>query len=115
MDLFDFSVKETEIFEKIHEISIKYNMDKKNIIQTYLNFIIREKLSHAKPESDENSDNESGMVFKRNHLYGLSTAKLTEFFKLMENIIHITDMPIEIIVKYFSYNIKKFYSTISEK
>jgi DNA polymerase III delta prime subunit len=115
MDLFDFSVKETEIFEKIHEISIKYNMDKKNIIQTYLNFIIREKLSHAKPESDENSDNESGTVFKRNHLYGLSTAKLTEFFKLMENIIHITDMPIEIIVKYFSYNIKKFYSTISEK
>jgi DNA polymerase III delta prime subunit len=32
---------EPDIFGFIHDISIKYNMDKKNIIQTYLNYVIR--------------------------------------------------------------------------
>jgi len=119
-ELFEPTIDETYIFNRIHEISIKYNMDKKNIIQTYFNFIIRTKLLEPK-ESDSRSissilvteNPEILVVSDEYHLYKLSTPKLSEFFQLVENIIHITDVPIEIIVKYFAYNIKEFYKTCS--
>ena len=70
------------IVDFIHKISIDYNMDKKNILLFYFNFIIR------------NYPNEVN----------------SNFFNLIENIIHNNDTSIEIVIKYFAITMNKHFS-----
>ena len=70
-----------EIIAYINEISIIYNMDKKNIIQTYYNHVIRE---HPQ----------------------LLSKKL---FDLIERIIHNSEAKVDHIIKYFVYFTHKYY------
>jgi DNA polymerase III delta prime subunit len=82
--LFDTEVKEDDIINYIHEVSIKYNMDKKNIIQTYFNYIIKNYDSLVNPE----------------------------LMNIIEKIIHNNDTKIEYIVGYFVYFTRKYYATL---
>jgi replication factor C subunit 3/5 len=70
-----------EIIAYMNEISILYNIDKKNIIQTYYNHVIRE------------------------HPELLSR----ELFDLIETIIHNSEAKIDHIIKYFVYFTNKYY------
>ena len=102
--LFRRTMTDTEMFLMIHTMSIQYNMDKKNIIQNYFHFIIRNKLCFRNiQESQEDL------------LSNLSTERLTEFFLLVKNIIHTTDIPIEMIIQYFISHIRKFYQKLEEE
>jgi DNA polymerase III delta prime subunit len=71
-----------EVLAYIHHICVQYNMDKKNIIQTYFNYIIR------------------------NHGY-LITPK---YLNIVTNIIHATDVNIENILNYFCNNLQYYYT-----
>jgi replication factor C subunit 3/5 len=71
-----------EVLKYIHSICIQYNMDKKNIIQTYFNYIIR------------------------NHGY-LITPK---YLNIITSLIHATDVNIETILKYFCNNLQNYYT-----
>ena len=73
--------KNDEIYNFINEISIQYNMDKINILQSYFNFVIR-----SYPEIITN-----------------------EFLMIIETIIHNNEINIEYIIKYFTIFIKKYY------
>ena len=75
-------INEVEIINYIHEISIQYNTDKKNIIKNYFNYIIRNKKE-------------------------LLTVK---FLDIIENIMHCNEYNIEHIIKYFVNNLKFHYS-----
>ena len=77
----DPKMEETKIVMYLHEISIKYNMDKKNIIQSYFNYIIRNK-------------------------HNIIT---TKFLNIVENIIQTSENNIEHIVNYFVFFTKKYY------
>jgi len=66
----------------IQNICIQYNMDKKNIIQTYFNYILR------------------------NHGY-LITPK---YLDIVTTIIHASDADIETILNYFSHNLYRYYA-----
>jgi DNA polymerase III delta prime subunit len=123
-DLLNATVTDDTIFYKIHEMSIQYNMDKKNILQNYFHFIIRNKLIMPilQPGSDsvndllENDESISVSVSSdKNILHDLSIAKLTELFQLIKNITHITDIPIEIIIRYFICNMRKYYRGLTEE
>ena len=70
-----------KIYDFINDISIQYNMDKINILQSYFNYVIR---------------NESKIIS-------------TEFLNIIEKIIHINEINIEYIIKYFIIFIKKYY------
>jgi replication factor C subunit 3/5 len=83
--LFDKTVKEDDIINYIHDVSIKYNRDKKNIIQTYFNYIIKNYESLVEPE----------------------------FMNIAEKIIHNNDTKIEYIVGYFVYFTRKHYSLLA--
>jgi DNA polymerase III delta prime subunit len=67
-----------EIITNINEISIQYNIDKKNILKNYFNFIIRKKKEII----------------------------TTEFLKIVEVIMHSNDSNIEYIIDYFVYHMK---------
>ena len=69
------------IIEYIHNISIKYNMDKKNIIQTYFNYIIQ------------------------NYPARISS----EYLNLIETLLHNNEAKIEYIIKYFIIFVKDYY------
>ena len=69
------------IIEYIHNISIKYNMDKKNIIQTYFNYIIQ---------------NYPALIS-------------SEYLNLIETLIHNNETKIEYVIKYFIIFIKDYY------
>ena len=73
--------KNDEIYNFINEISIQYNMDKINILQSYFNFVIR-----TYPDIITN-----------------------EFLMIIETIIHNNEINIEYIIKYFTIFIKKYY------
>lgn len=73
------------IIHYINDISVKYNMDKKNILQTYFNYVIRN--------------------------YGSSVIS-PSFIQLIENIIHCGDTKNDIVVNYFSFFVRKYYNTI---
>lgn len=66
----------------IHEISIKYNIDKKNLIKDFFNYIIR---------------NKSNIVN-------------AEFLNYVENLIHSTDCNNKTYINYFVSNLSKFLS-----
>jgi len=78
-----------EIISFIYDISIKYNIDKNNIIQLYLNYVIRD----CPDESKKN------MI-------------TTEFLDIIEKIIH-NDIKNEYIVKYFCCFMKQYYLSFS--
>lgn len=82
--LFNNDVKNEEIYDFINNISIQYNMDKINIIQSYFNFVIR---------------NESTII-------------TSEFLNIIEKIIHINEINIEYIIKYFTIFIRKYYKSL---
>jgi replication factor C subunit 3/5 len=69
------------IIKYIHDMSIQFNMDKKNIIQTYFNYIIR------------------------NHKELLSS----EYLTYIETIIHNYEIKMEYIIKYFVSFVKEYY------
>jgi replication factor C subunit 3/5 len=69
-----------EIIEYIHTISIQYNIDKKNIIKNFFNYIIRNKKQII----------------------------TTELLNAIENIMHITDTNIGHILEYFINNMKLY-------
>jgi replication factor C subunit 3/5 len=66
----------------IHQISIKYNMDKRQIIQSYFYYIIR----------------------------NCSDIVSTEFLDIMENCLHNYDVNIESLIEYFYYKLSKYYT-----
>ena len=70
-----------KIYDFINNISIQYNMDKINILQSYFNYVIR---------------NQSNMIS-------------IEFLNIIEKIIHVNEINIEYIIKYFIIFIKKYY------
>lgn len=70
----------------INEISIKYNMDKKQIIQTYFNYIIRKLFTRGTKENHH-------LIYK--------------YLKMVENIIHTHDVNSECAIKYFVYHFSK--------
>ena len=72
-----------KIYDFINKISILYNINKLNIIQSYFNYII---LSH--PEYLSN-----------------------EFLQIIESILHNNDSPIEYVIKYFIIYTKKYYQS----
>jgi replication factor C subunit 3/5 len=67
----------SEMKKYIHNICIQYNMDKKNIIQCYFNYIIRNR----------------GEILNR------------KILDHIQNIIHVNDVNIEYILYYFYYNL----------
>jgi len=71
-----------DVSKYIHAICIQYNMDKKNIIQTYFNYILR------------------------NHGY-LITPK---YLDIITSLIHATDVNIESILNYFCNNLQNYYT-----
>lgn len=73
---------ETVIFTYIHDISIKYNMDKKNIIQTYLNYVIR---------------NYPNLIS-------------SEFLSIAEKIIQNHEIKNEQVIYYFIYSLQTYYT-----
>jgi DNA polymerase III delta prime subunit len=70
------------VFGYIHEISINYNMDKKNIIKNFFNFIIRNK-----PD-----------------------VITSEFLNIVENILHRSDTNIEHTIDYFKYRVHDYFT-----
>jgi replication factor C subunit 3/5 len=74
-----------EIIDYIHSISIQYNIDKKNIMKNYFNYIIRNK--------------KSGITI--------------ELLSIIENIMHTTDTNIGHILEYFIHTLKNNLITIS--
>lgn len=74
------------ILSYIHNLSIKYNCDKKTIIKKYINYLIR------------NSNEELNNVF----------------FTMCENILHINDADIETILNYMIFNFQNYFKKIDE-
>jgi replication factor C subunit 3/5 len=66
----------TKTIEYINEVSMQYNMDKKNILKNYFNYIIRKRKEMITPD----------------------------FLKSVEVIMHSNDSNIEYIIKYFIYS-----------
>ena len=72
--LFKSREKSSIIIEKLNEISLYYNIERKNIIKNYLNYIIRQ------------------------HPQYINSA----FLNFIENIVHIQDCKTEYLLKYFN-------------
>ena len=76
----DITIADITIY--IHQISIKYNMDKRQIIQSYFYHIIRNCSEIISPE----------------------------FLDIMEDCLHNYDVPIENLIEYFYYKLSKYYT-----
>ena len=70
------------VLKYIQNICIQYNMDKKNIIQTYFNYILR------------------------NHGYVITP----KYLNIVTTIIHASDSNIETILNYFCHNLHTYYA-----
>jgi len=86
----------------IHEISLKYNMDIKNIILVYFNYIIRN--SHffliGKPLCNEREE----------YLDEIKINIITpEFLLLVETIVHNSHVKNEVLVSYFAIFVRKYF------
>lgn len=81
--LLNKNITTNDIITHIHKISIKYNIDKKNILQDYFNHIIR-----FKPELIS-----------------------TELLHIVENIVHNYDTKIEYILLYFCSHLQQHYKS----
>jgi replication factor C subunit 3/5 len=80
-DLLFSNSSECEIIDYINNVSIEYNIDKKNIIKQYFNHVIRNHGELLQPT----------------------------FFEIIEKNIHNNEIPIQYIVKYFVYFVKEYY------
>ena len=80
--LFSHTNEPPIIIDYINTISIQYNIDKKNMMKQYFNYVIR---SHGE----------------------LLTPT---FFEIIEKNIHNNEIPIEYMVKYFVYFVKEYYT-----
>ena len=69
------------IIKYIHDISTRYNIDKKNLIYTYFNYVI----------------------------YNYANLINLKYLDLIEKIIHNNEIKIEYIIKYFILFVKKHY------
>jgi len=78
------NTEEPCIIEYINNISVKYNIDKKNIIKQYFNYVIRN--------------------------YG--TQLNSDFFEIIETNIHNNEIPVEYMVKYFVYFTKEYFTKL---
>jgi hypothetical protein len=76
-----------KIIQYLHELSIQYNIDKKNIIQNYFNYIIR---------------NHPEMV-------------TSSFLDIVENVVHNYDTKIDYLLIYFCFHIQKIFSSTKSK
>lgn len=99
----------------INNMSMKYNMDKKQIIQSYFNYVIRKSftINHLFKENNANIqlvNVSSGQL--NSHIKEKSFFVTSPFLELTETIIHIHDICSEYIIKYFVYKMKKYYSNI---
>jgi replication factor C subunit 3/5 len=68
--------------EYINNLTIEYNIEKKNIIKNFLNFIIRQKKEHVS----------------------------TEFLLFIENVMHIPDLNIEFMLPHTLIKLNKFFT-----
>jgi len=82
--LLDVSDNSNEILKYIHDISIQFNKDKKCIIKSYFNHVIR---------------NKPGLVSSR-------------FIDIMEIIIHSTATNMQHVLTYFIYHLKNYYQKL---
>ena len=71
--LFKSRVKSSTIIDKLNEISLYYNIERKNIIKNYLNYIIRHNPQYITPA----------------------------FLNFIENVVHIQDCKTEYLLQYF--------------
>jgi hypothetical protein len=76
------SAPNIQIIEYINEISIQYNIDKRNILKYYFNYIIRNKKEYITPD----------------------------FLNVIEVIMHMNDTNISHIINYFILHLKNIYS-----
>jgi replication factor C subunit 3/5 len=76
-----------KIIQYLHELSIQYNIDKKNIIQNYFNYIIR---------------NHPEMV-------------TVSFLDIVENVVHNYDTKIDYLLIYFCSHLQKIFSSTKSK
>ena len=90
--LLDSKNTNEEVYSYIHLLSINYNSDKINIIQTYFNYIIRnyEKLIKMNFIIEEDA-----------------------FLEIVEKIIHSTNNHIHILIYYFIHSLRKIYKPIT--
>jgi replication factor C subunit 3/5 len=77
----DPMIEENDLISLIHEISIKYNIDKKNIIQTYFNYVIRNDPTRITPG----------------------------FLSIIETLVHHQEIKIEYIIYTFIRSLRKLY------
>ena len=82
----DTNSNNDDIILYINEICIKYNMDKKHIIQTYFNYIVRNYGEHI----------------------------TTEYLDFIEEIIHCYDVKNEVIIRYFVHSRIRFFGQHKE-
>lgn len=125
--LMDPNVKVDEVINFVNNISIKYNMDKNNIIQLYLNYVIRNQHHLCTPLCIANRIQSSDNGFQLNNLNevylqleseqrceicnGVKKNLITpEFLDIVEKIIH-NDTKIHDTLNYFYYFMKKYYSS----
>jgi replication factor C subunit 3/5 len=74
--------KKNDILSYIHEISIRYNIDKKNILKLYFNYVFFQKRSLVN----------------------------SSFLDIVETIVHCNDLNIEHVLKYFVFHLRKLYA-----
>lgn len=72
----------TDIMDKLHSISIQYNIDKLNILKHYFNYIIRKKKAFVS----------------------------REFLDIVEVILHLNETNVQHILHYFVVNLQQLYS-----
>jgi replication factor C subunit 3/5 len=77
--LFKSRVKSSTIIDKLNEISLYYNIERKNIIKNYLNYIVRHHPQYITPI----------------------------FLNFIENVVHIQDCKAEYLLQYFVLKISK--------
>ena len=82
--LFKSREKSSIIIEKLNEISLYYNIERKNIIKNYLNYVIRQ------------------------HPHYINSA----FLNFIENIVHIQDCKTEYLLQYFVLKIMTLIGTV---
>lgn len=76
-----------KIIQYLHELSIQYNIDKKNILQNYFNYVIR------------------------NH----SEVVTTSFLEIVENVVHNYDTKIEYLLIYFCSHLQGIFTATKNK
>ena len=76
-----------KIIQYLHQLSIQYNIDKKNILQNYFNYIIR------------------------NHPELVTPA----FLDIVENVVHNYDTKIEYLLSYFCSHLQKNFAIKNKK